>query len=107
MGFVDLWKWEGKVGRRRYALVGLIGFAIKHNIDRLIAASFFKTSQRDVVGYWFNYWAPLGNAARLGHLSPTEAKFLTTMLVLSLPSFTTRNLDKLCLVLMILLSPFL
>jgi len=85
MGFVDLWKWEGKAGRRRYALVGLIGFAIKHNIDRLIAASFFKTSQRDVVGYWFNYWAPLGNAARLGHLSPTEAKFLTTMLVLSLP----------------------
>jgi hypothetical protein len=43
MGFVDLWKWDGKVGRRSYALAGLIGFAIKHNIDRTIAASYIKT----------------------------------------------------------------
>jgi len=85
MDFVDLWKWDGKVGRRSYALVGLIGFGIKHNIDRLIAGSFFKTGQRDFFGYWFNYWAPLGSAARLGHLSPTETKFLTTMLLVSLP----------------------
>ncbi len=85
MGFVDLWKWDGKVGRGNYALVGLIGFAIKHNIDRLIAGGFFKTGRSNFFGYWFNYWAPLGSAARLGHLSPAEAKFLSTMLVVSLP----------------------
>jgi hypothetical protein len=43
------------------------------------------SSQRDFFGYWFNYWAPLGNAARFNHLSPAEAKFLTTMLLVSLP----------------------
>ena len=76
----DLWRWDGKVGRARYAAAGFIGVAIKHNLDRLIAASFlgYKNS-------FFNYWAPLGKAARLDHLSSTEAKFLATLLLTSIP----------------------
>lgn len=80
MPFADLWRWDGRVGRAKYAAVGLIGVAIKHNLDRLIAASF--------LGYgksFFNYWAPLGKAARLNHLSITEAKFLATLLLFSIP----------------------
>jgi uncharacterized membrane protein YhaH (DUF805 family) len=78
--FSDLWRWDGKVGRAKYAAVGLIGVLIKHNLDRLIVASF--------LGYgnnFFNYWAPLGKAAGLVHLSNTEAKFLATLLLFSIP----------------------
>ena len=80
MKFSDLWRWEGKTGRREYAAVGIIGVAIKHFLDRMIAFSFFST--RTGV---FNYWAPLGKAARLNHLSSTEAKFLATLLFVSIP----------------------
>lgn len=79
MKFADLWRWEGRVSRAAYAAVGLAGVAIKHNLDRLIASSFlgYKNS--------FNYWAPLGRAARLSHLSSLEAKFLATLLLISIP----------------------
>src|SRR5579859_2552420 len=75
----DLWRWDGRVSRSAYAVVGLVGVAVKHNLDRLIASSFlgYKSS--------FNYWAPLGKAARLDHLSNTEAKFLATLLFVSIP----------------------
>jgi uncharacterized membrane protein YhaH (DUF805 family) len=91
--FSDLWRWQGKVSRARYAVVGLVGVAIKHNLDRIIAASF--------LGYgdsFFNYWAPLGKAARLNHLSINESKFLAVLLLFSVPflwvgvSMTARRL---------------
>src|SRR6202158_1191913 len=77
--FSDLWRFDGRVSRAKYAAAGFIGVAIKHNLDRLIAASFlgYKNS-------FFNYWAPLGKAARLDHLSSTEAKFLATLLLASI-----------------------
>jgi uncharacterized membrane protein YhaH (DUF805 family) len=80
--FSDLWRWDGKVGRAKYAAVGLIGVAIKYNLDRLIAGSFWGYNQ----SFFFNYWAPLGKAARLDHLSNNEAKFLATLLLFSIPS---------------------
>jgi uncharacterized membrane protein YhaH (DUF805 family) len=79
MTFADLWRWDGRVGRAAYAVVGLVGIAIKHNLDRLIAASFLGHQNS------FNYWAPLGKAARLDHLSGIEAKFLATLLLVSIP----------------------
>lgn len=79
MRAADLWRWDGRTSRAAYAAVGLIGLAVKHNLDRLIASSFlgYKNS--------FNYWAPLGKAARLDHLSDIEAKFLATLLLVSIP----------------------
>ena len=79
MKFADLWRWDGRVSRAAYTTVGLVGVAVKHNFDRLIASSFlgYKNS--------FNYWAPLGKAARLDHLSDIEAKFLATLLLVSIP----------------------
>jgi hypothetical protein len=35
--FANLWHFDGTVARRTYALVGFIGFAVKHNVDRFIA----------------------------------------------------------------------
>ena len=91
--FSGLWRWGGRVGRGKYAAVGLIGVAIKHNLDRLIAASFLGYENSLII-----YWAPLGKAARLDHLSNTEAKFLATLLLFSIPflwvgvSMTVRRL---------------
>jgi hypothetical protein len=75
----DLWTWQGKINRVPYALVGLIGFAIKHNLDRLLAWRFGRP--------WgfFNYWIPLDVAARISQLSPAESRFLATMVAMSIP----------------------
>jgi uncharacterized membrane protein YhaH (DUF805 family) len=81
MNFADLWRWDGRVSRGKYATVGLIGVAIKYNLDRLIAGSFLGYRQ----SFFFNYWAPLGKAARLDRLSSTEANFLATLLLFSIP----------------------
>ena len=80
MSLADLWRWDGTVSRAKYAAVGVIGVFIKHNLDRLIAASYLGNSDS-----LFNYWAPLGKAARLNHLSTAEAKFLAMLLLFSIP----------------------
>ena len=54
----SLWRFDGTVSRKSYALVGFIGFAIKHNIDRYIARKYI-----DQANGLFNYWVPLNNAA--------------------------------------------
>jgi uncharacterized membrane protein YhaH (DUF805 family) len=79
MKFSDLWRWDGRVSRAAYATVGLVGVAVKHNLDRLLASSFLGYNNS------FNYWVPLGRAARLDHLSATEARFLATLLLVSIP----------------------
>lgn len=78
--FSDLWRWDGKVSRATYVTVGLIGVAIKYNLDRLIAAILFNYNVTFSI-----YWAPLGKAARLNHLSNHEVKFLAMLLVASIP----------------------
>lgn len=80
MRFADLWRLDGKVDRKTYALVGLIGFAIKRVLDLLTASHFL---HRDVS--FFNYWLPLGRGARLSRLSESEVKFLATMLLVAMP----------------------
>ena len=92
MRFADLWRWDGRVGRGTYAAVGVILLGIKHNLDRVIATHFLH-----VTGL-FNYWAPLGRAARLLHLNDNEYRFLATMLLVAMPflwiglSMTVRRL---------------
>jgi len=78
--FADLWRWEGTVDRGAYALVGLVGFAIKHNLDRIVASYVFHRP-------WgiFNYWVPIGEAVRISSLPRKDAVFLATMVALALP----------------------
>jgi hypothetical protein len=61
-------------------VVGFIGFAVKHNIDRLVATVLFHRK-------WelLNYWSPLNTAVRVTQLSRSEARFLATMVAISLP----------------------
>ncbi len=76
----NIFSWNGTTSRRTYALVGLIGFAIKHNIDRIFARDYLHQSTA-----LFNYWAPLGKAARLNALSDPEKRLLLFLLLISLP----------------------
>src|ERR1700726_895269 len=76
----SLWRFDGTLSRQTYALVGFVGFAIKHNIDRYIARNYLHQANG-----LFNYWAPLDKAARLTHLSYPEKHFLFTLVVVSLP----------------------
>src|SRR3984893_7751249 len=80
MKFSDLWSSEGTMDRGPYALIGFIGFAIKHNLDRLVATFVFHRK-------WdlFNYWIPLHQAVRITSLAPADRTFLVSMMVLSLP----------------------
>jgi uncharacterized membrane protein YhaH (DUF805 family) len=86
MAFRDLWRLDGTASRKTYALVGLIGFAIKHNLDRVIAMRFFPGFPgQGFVGHFFNYWAPLGKAASIDHLSDPELQFLAIILLTAMP----------------------
>ena len=78
--FADLLRWDGTVGRGPYALVGVIGFAIKHNIDRWIAFGVFHRN-------WgvFNYVIPLDRALQPHMLSREDQVFLATMVAMALP----------------------
>jgi len=74
----DVWNWQGKVGRTRYLISGLLLLAIKHNLDRLVAALY---------GYpWriLNYWVsdiPTG----IANISRREASFYALLIVIALP----------------------
>jgi hypothetical protein len=78
--FADLWKPAGTVDRGFYAAVGIVGFAVKHNLDRFVAAYVFHRP-------WgvFNYWVPIDQVGRISNLRGHDAKFLETLLALSLP----------------------
>ena len=76
----NIFRWDGTADRKTYAIVGILAFAIKNNLDRYIARFFLPNSPD-----FFNYWAPLGKAARLDHLSRTEVNFLIALMVLSIP----------------------
>jgi uncharacterized membrane protein YhaH (DUF805 family) len=80
MTFADFWRPTGTISRGSYALIGLLGFALKHNLDRLVAGYGFHRP-------WtlFNYWVPLRDVARVTELSHDQAVFLGTMVILSLP----------------------
>jgi uncharacterized membrane protein YhaH (DUF805 family) len=79
MTFKSLWQWDGRVSRGRYALFGICGLAIKHNLDRFIAYKFgFRW------GVW-NYLNPLERAAQFSPLSSSEKKFLAILLITALP----------------------
>jgi len=76
----SLFSAEGVTDRRTYALVGVIGFALKHNLDRFLATVVFHRPWSP-----FNYWVPIGDVARITQVPENEAVFLAAMLALALP----------------------
>jgi hypothetical protein len=76
----SLFRPTGSIGRGPYALIGIIGFAIKHNLDRIVASAGFHRP-------WglFNYWIPLRDVADVMALQRDQQIFLATMVAMSLP----------------------
>lgn len=75
---LDLWSWNGRVGRRHYLVTGLILFFIKHNIDRVLAA--LAGYPWSPVSYWI-FMAPNGVAS----LKPEDAMFYVVLLIFAIP----------------------
>ena len=77
--FAELWRPSGTIDRGPYALVGILGFALKHNLDRAVAHGFGRS--------WgpFNYWVPVREVPRVLALRGQDAVFLETMVAISLP----------------------
>jgi uncharacterized membrane protein YhaH (DUF805 family) len=76
----DIWSWHGRIGRRRYLITGLVLFALKHNIDRLLATIF------DYPWGPFNYlvfFSPYGNS--IYGLRTPDASFYALLLLVALP----------------------
>ena len=80
MRFNDLWSTHGTIDRGPYVAVGLIGFALKHNIDRFVATFAF-----DKPWGFFNYWISPFDVLSNTTLSHQDTLFLLTMVGLSLP----------------------
>lgn len=76
----QLFRPSGAIDRGPYALIGILGFAFKHNLDRLVATYGFHRP-------WdlFNYWVPLRDAANITSLERSQQVFLAAMLAVSLP----------------------
>jgi uncharacterized membrane protein YhaH (DUF805 family) len=75
---LNIWTWRGRVGRARYLVTGLVLLAVKHNIDRFLAALF---------GYpWgiFNYWV-FEMPGGIAKLKPNDATFYALLLLIALP----------------------
>jgi hypothetical protein len=76
----DVWRWRGTVDRQRYFIVGVVGFAIKHNIDRIVATAVFGRRFTP-----WNYWIAPVDAIRIDLLPPSDLRFVATMAAISLP----------------------
>lgn len=76
----QLFRPSGTIDRGPYALIGILGFALKHNLDRIVATYGFHRP-------WdlFNYWVPLRNAVNITALERSQQVFLAAMVATSLP----------------------
>jgi hypothetical protein len=71
---------DGTVGRGAYVAVGVVLFAVKHNLDRLVASAVFHRP-------WglFNYLVPPEGGTPLTRLDPAALTFYATLVALALP----------------------
>ena len=71
----SLWRFDGNVSRKTYALVGFVGFAIKHNIDRYIARNYLHQANG-----LFNYSISPLDACAMPHYRNGSYAFFSSLL---------------------------
>jgi len=78
--FVEMWRWQGTIDRKSFAIAGCSAFLLKFLLDKFVAFAVFGRS-------WFlwSYWQPLGPAARVNAIHPDTEMFVGALLVLALP----------------------
>ena len=80
MRYSNLWRWEGAIGRVRYAIIGVIAFGLKYILDRLVAEFVFGR-EWSLWNYWISPFGPITPTSVLG----MDQGIVTTLLVLALP----------------------
>ncbi len=78
MEWPGLWRWDGTVDRGPFVIVGVLGFALKHNLDRLVA-----TLYRRPWGL-FNYVLPEPRTG-ISSFTPDDWMFYGSLVALALP----------------------
>jgi len=78
--FVDLWRWQGTIDRKSYAIAGCMAFVLKYFLDKFVAFAVFGRS-------WFlwSYWQPVGPDVRVNAIPSDTRAFVGTLLILALP----------------------
>ena len=78
--FVEMWRWQGTIDRKSFAIAGCSAFLLKFLLDKFVAFAVFGRS-------WFlwSYWQPLGPAARVNAIHSDTEMFVGALLVLALP----------------------
>ncbi len=78
--FVEMWRWQGTIDRKSYAIAGCTAFVLKYFLDKFVAAVVFGRS-------WFlwSYWQPVGPDVRVNALPSDSRAFVETLLILALP----------------------
>jgi uncharacterized membrane protein YhaH (DUF805 family) len=79
LGVSDLFRWNGRIDRTTYVIVGVTAFLIKRIFDQLIAAHFHvKLGALD-------YWAPLGQGGQIKDLSRSSSEYVASLLLGAMP----------------------
>jgi uncharacterized membrane protein YhaH (DUF805 family) len=75
-----MWRWQGTIDRRSYAIAGCTAFVLKYFLDKFVAFAVFGRP-------WFlwSYWQPLGPQVRVNAIPSDTRAFAGTLLVLALP----------------------
>jgi uncharacterized membrane protein YhaH (DUF805 family) len=71
------WNWHGRTGRTAYVILGVVLFALKHNLDRIVAVYF---------GYdWsiFNYW--IFDESGIENLDRHRGQFFAVLVLMAVP----------------------
>jgi uncharacterized membrane protein YhaH (DUF805 family) len=78
--FVGLWRWEGRIGRKTYAIAGITAFVLKFFLDKIVTSAFFGREW-----HLWSYFQPLGPAGRVNGIRPDAVNFVFVLLLLALP----------------------
>jgi hypothetical protein len=80
ISFRDLWRWDGEVDRGVYALAGFLGFALKHNLDRVMATVVFGLPW-EILNYWISPFDLIPPPS----LSSPQGRLVVALVALALP----------------------
>jgi len=79
MNLASIWTWNGRVSRSTYIIAGFLGFAIKHNLDRLLAY------ESGLQWHIWNYWYAFAGSTHPNGLTSPSRQFLAALLLTALP----------------------
>src|SRR6267378_4173050 len=75
-----MWRWQGTIDRKSYAMAGCTAFVLKYLLDKFVAFAVFGR-----IWYLWSYWQPLGPDVRVNAIPSDTRAFTGTLLVLALP----------------------